>query len=67
MNIFIEKSCRKCAAKASPRHRHRRRLTKSWLMILIIIKVSFLWEKKILARLKQKTTLVLMCFVMKIG
>ena len=35
-------------------------------MILFMIKLNFLWERKILARLKQKTTFALMCFVTKI-
>ena len=34
-------------------------------MILIMIELSFLFEKKILAKLKQKTAFALMCIVMK--
>ena len=34
-------------------------------MILIMIELVYLCEKKILARLKQKTTFALMCIVMK--
>ena len=47
---------------------HPERITgkdKSLLIILIMKELSFLCEKKILARLKQKTTFVLMYFVMK--
>ena len=43
------------------------RMTKSFLMILIIVGLGFLWEKKNLARLKQKIIFALMCFVTKIG
>ena len=34
-------------------------------MILIIMELSFVYDKKILVRLKQKATFVLMCFVIK--
>ena len=34
-------------------------------MVLIMMELNFLCEKKILARLKQKTTFALMCIVMK--
>ena len=40
-------------------------MTKSLLMILIKIGLNFLREKKILARLEQKTTFALICFVIK--
>ena len=40
-------------------------MTKSLLMILIIMELSFVYDKKILVRLKQKATFVLMCFVIK--
>ena len=36
-------------------------------MILIMIKLGFLCKKKILARLKQKTTFALMCSAMKVS
>ena len=36
-------------------------------MILIMIDLGFLFEKKILARLKQKTAFALMCFAMNIS
>ena len=36
-------------------------------MILIIVGLGFLCEKKNLARLKQKIIFVFMCFVTKIG
>ena len=35
-------------------------------MILIIMGLGFLYEKNILARLREKTTFALMCIVMKI-
>ena len=35
------------------------------LMILIMMELNFLFEKKILARLKKRAIFVLMCFVMK--
>ena len=34
-------------------------------MVLIMIGLSYLFEKKILARLKRKAILALMCIVMK--
>ena len=40
---------------------------KNLLMILIMMGLGFFCEKKISARLKQKTTFVLMCFVTKIS
>ena len=36
-------------------------------MILIMMVLSFLCEKKVLARLKQKKAFALMCIVMKTG
>ena len=36
-------------------------------MVLIMMELNFLCEKKILERLKQKITFELTCFVMKIG
>ena len=47
---------------------HPERITreeKNLSMILIMMKLNFLCEKKILARLKQKATFALMCIVMK--
>ena len=41
-------------------------MTKSLLVILIMVELSFPCEKKILARWKQKTTFALMRFVTKI-
>ena len=35
-------------------------------MILIMIELNFLCEKKVLVRLKQKTTFALTCFVTKL-
>ena len=35
-------------------------------MVLIMVELNFLCEKKILARLKQKITFALTCFVMKL-
>ena len=43
-----------------------RQMIKNLLMILIMIELIFLQEKKILARLKRRTTFALMFFVMKI-
>ena len=43
------------------------RMKKSLLMILIMMGLSFLCEKKILERLKQKTKFALMSFVIKIS
>ena len=40
---------------------------KNLLMILIMMELGFLCKKKLLARLKQKTTFALTCFVKKIG
>ena len=40
---------------------------KNLLMILIMMELGFLCKKKLLARLKQKSTFALMCFVKKIG
>ena len=40
---------------------------KNLVRISIMMKLSFLCEKKILARLKQKTTFALTCFVTKMG
>ena len=42
-------------------------ITKSWLITLIMMGLNFQRKKKILARLKQKTSFALMCFVTKIG
>ena len=39
---------------------------KSLLMILIMMGLSFLSEKKILVKLNRKTTFALMCFVTEI-
>ena len=36
-------------------------------MILIMIGLGLLFEKKILARLKKRTIFALMCFIMKTG
>ena len=47
---------------------HPERITreeKNLSMILIMMKLNFLCEKKILARLKQKATFALMCIVTK--
>ena len=45
----------------------KKRLTniKNLLVILIMIKLRFLFEKTILARLKKRITFALNCFVMK--
>ena len=42
-------------------------ITKSWLITLIMMGLNFQRKKKILARLKQKASFALMCFVTKIG
>ena len=66
-----QKCCLWCHVRhINPVKKHPERITgedKSLLMILIMTGLSFLCEKKILARLKKKTTFVLMCFVMKIS
>ena len=41
-------------------------ITKSWLITLIMMGLNFQRKKKILARLKQKASFALMCFVTKI-
>ena len=40
---------------------------KSLLMILIMMELNLLCEKKILARLKRKTVFASLCIVIKIG
>ena len=47
--------------------RELREKIKNLLIVLIMMRLGFLFEKKILARLKKRTIFVLMCFVTKIG
>ena len=47
-------------------HKEFKKLTKKLLKDLIMIKLSFLYKKKILTRLKEKIIYALMCLVMKI-
>ena len=44
---------------------HTRHLNFVKLTILIMRKLNFLFQKKIIAKLKDKTIFALMCFVMK--
>ena len=47
--------------------RELREKIKNLLIVLIMMRLGFLFGKKILARLKKRTIFVLMCFVTKIG
>ena len=44
-----------------------RKMIKNWLMILIMMELNFLCQKKFLVKLKRKTIFVSMFFVMKIN
>ena len=46
---------------------HPDRITQEDKIVLIMMELNFLCEKKILARLKKRTIFVLICFVTKIG
>ena len=46
---------------------HPKRILKTWFMILIMKALNFLFLEKILARLKRKIILVLMCYAMKLN
>ena len=46
---------------------HPDRITQEDKIVLIMMELNFLCEKKILARLKKRTLFVLICFVTKIG
>ena len=74
--ITIKNRTQKCFLWCHDRHInpvkiHPERITrkdkKNLLKILIMLELNFLCEKKILARLKQKTTFALTCFVTKTG
>ena len=51
--------------KFNKKHPEKKK-TKNWLMISIMKELSFLSQKKIIARLKNKIIFVLTCFVVKI-
>ena len=73
--IIIKKKGQKCFLLCHVRHinpskEHPERIKKTdkkLLKNLIMMKLSFLFKKKILAKLKKRTTFVLMSLVMKMS